>query len=204
VRDYKADSKAFFDSVAPRYDRHPQGKQSQRLYQRVVSTAKAWGFKSALDVGCGQGSLLLMLRTAEAKAAGADISPKMIEEAKERLGKDADLRVADSENLPWEDDSFDLVVSTASFHHYPDPIKALSEMKRVLKMDGHVIVADAWLPFPLRLLANLLVRFTKEGDVRVYSQAEFERMMKEVGFDEVRRTDIRFGAIIMQGKVRGD
>ena len=170
----------------------------------MVSTAKAWGFKSALDVGCGQGSLLLMLRTAEAKAAGADISPKMIEEAKERLGKDADLRVADSENLPWEDDSFDLVVSTASFHHYPDPIKALSEMKRVLKMDGHVIVADAWLPFPLRLLANLLVRFTKEGDVRVFSQAEFERMMKEVGFDEVRRTDIRFGAIIMQGKVRGD
>lgn len=168
----------------------------------MVATAKAWGFKSVLDVGCGQGILLTMLRTPEVKVAGADISPKMIDEAKKRLGEDADLRVADSENLPWNPDSFDLVVCTASFHHYPDPMRALSEMRGVLKKDGHIIIAEAWLPCPLKQLGNLLVRFTKQGDVRIYSQAEFERMMKEVGFDEVKRTDIRFGAIIMQGKIR--
>jgi ubiquinone/menaquinone biosynthesis C-methylase UbiE len=67
------------------------------------------------------------------KLYGLGISEKMIEIAKKNLGNKAELRVGDSEYMPWEDDSFDVIVCNASFHHYPNPKKVLLEMKRVLK-----------------------------------------------------------------------
>jgi hypothetical protein len=53
MQDHKLESREFFDKIASRYDRHPQGRQSQRLYQRVVAMAKAWGFKSITDTRKG-------------------------------------------------------------------------------------------------------------------------------------------------------
>ncbi len=125
----------------------------------------------------------------------------MIEEAKKRLGKAADLRVADSEALPWNAGSFDLVVTTDSFHHWPDPVKSLSEVRRVLKKNGHVVIADVWAPFPLRQLGNWVARFGKEGDVKVYSKAEFERMLSEVGFVEIKLAHLSIMAIVVNAKV---
>ena len=79
------------------------------------------------------------------------------------MGKIADLKVADSAKLPWKAGNFDLVVTTDSFHHWPDPWKALLEAKRVLKKGGHLILADVWAPSPLRQLGNLLARFKQRG-----------------------------------------
>jgi hypothetical protein len=81
-------------------------------------------------------------------------------------------------------------------------MKAFSEMRRVLKSEGHVIIGDVWVPSPLRQLGNLLARFGKEGDVRVYSEREIQLMLKEVGFDEVERTARSFVAILMHAKAR--
>ena len=109
----------------------------------------------------------------------------MIQEAKRRLGKAADLKVADSEHLPWKARSFDLVVTTDSIHHWPNPTAAFVEIKRVLKRGGHVVIADVWAPSPLRQLGNVVTRFSREGDVRVYSEAEFTHLLKKAGFTEI-------------------
>src|SRR5208282_4258547 len=138
MRDYKAESRGYFDKLAQRYDSHYYGSHGRQQYQRVAAAAKAWKFSSVLDVGCGTGGLLTELKRPRLKLAGVDISQNMIEEAKKRLGKAADLRVADSEHLPWKANSFDLVVTTDSFHHWPDPLQALSEARRVLKKGGHI------------------------------------------------------------------
>ena len=53
----------------------------------------------------------------------------MIEMAKKNLGNSAELKVGDSEYMPWKDNFFDVIVCNASFHHYPNPEKVLSEMK---------------------------------------------------------------------------
>jgi ubiquinone/menaquinone biosynthesis C-methylase UbiE len=202
VKDYTAASRNYFDKLAPRYDRHYYGSHGRQQYQRVVDAARAWKFTSVLDVGCGTGSLLASLKRPRLKLAGADLSPEMIKEARKRLGKTADLKVANSERLPWKAGSFDLVVTTDSIHHWPNPKRAFSEIKRVLKKGGHVVIADVYAPAPLRQFGNLVARFGKEGDIRVYSEAEFTKMLGEVGFVEITRAHLSFMAIVMQAKVR--
>jgi ubiquinone/menaquinone biosynthesis C-methylase UbiE len=201
MRDYKADSRRYFDELAARYDRHYYGHHGRRQYQRVVRAAHGWSFSSVLDVGCGTGGLLALLKRPRMKLAGADISPKMIAEAHNRLGKAADLRVADSEKLPWEAGTFDLVVTTDSFHHWPHPLQGMSEISRVLKKDGHLVVADVTAPPLLRQLSNWLARFGKEGDVRVYSAGEFEQMLREVDFIEIKLEHLSLMAVVVSAKL---
>jgi ubiquinone/menaquinone biosynthesis C-methylase UbiE len=103
------------------------------------------------------------------------------------MGNYAELNVADSESLPWGDNSFDIIVCTLSFHHYPNPEKSLNEMKRVLSKNGHIIIAEAWLPAIFRDLANLFMKskFNKTGDVKVYSKSEWLNMLRSAGFNNI-------------------
>ncbi len=201
MRDYKAESSKYFDKLAPRYDKHYYGRHGRQQYQRVVAAAKDWQFISVLDVGCGTGGLLAALKRPRVKLAGADISPKMIAEAKKRLGETADLRVADSEKLPWKAGSFDLVVTTDSLHHWPRPLQAFSEMRRVLRKGGYVVVADVTAPPLLRKVSNWIAPFGKEGDVRVYSVAELELMLREVGFVDIKREHASPMAVAVSARV---
>jgi len=202
MRDFKADSREYFDKLAPHYDKHYYGRHGRQQYERVVAAAKGWKYSSVLDVGCGTGGLLAALKRPRAKLAGADISPQMIAEAKKRLEKTADLRVADSEKLPWKRGVFDLVVSTDSLHHWPNPLQAFSEMRRVIKKGGHVVVADVTAPPVLKQVGNWFARFGGEGDVRVYSAGELEVMLREVGFVDIRREHRSFMAVVVSGRAR--
>ena len=76
-----------------------------------------------------------------AKISGIDLSKGMIKKSREILGANVDLKVGDSENLLWGDNTFDVIICNASFHHYPNPLAVLKEMKRVLKADGRIIIA---------------------------------------------------------------
>jgi ubiquinone/menaquinone biosynthesis C-methylase UbiE len=201
MRDYKAESRGYFDELAPRYDRHYYGRHGRQQYRRVVAAAKGWKFASVLDVGCGAGGLLALLRRPSLRLAGADISPKMIAEAEKRLGSSAELKVADSEKLPWKAGTFDLVVTTDSLHHWPHPLQAFFEMRRVLKKGGHVVVADVTAPPVLKQLGNWMAKFGKEGDVRVYSAAEVEVILREVGFVDIKREHISFMAVVVSARV---
>jgi ubiquinone/menaquinone biosynthesis C-methylase UbiE len=201
MRDYKGESQNYFDKLAPRYDSHYYGRHGRQQYRRVVAAAKACKFSSVLDVGCGTGGLLRELKRPRLKLAGVDISPRMIAEAKKRLGNTADLRVADSERLPWKAGTFDLVVTTDSLHHWPHPLLALSEMKRVLKTGGHVVVADVTAPPVLKQLGNWMARFGREGDVRVYSAGDLEVMLRDAGFVDFKLEHVSFMAIVVSARV---
>lgn len=101
-------------------------------------------FKSArgtkvLEIGVGMGADYLELLKAGANATGVDLSPASIERARLRCklaGYNADLQVADAENLPFPDDSFDLVYSYGVMHHSPDTPRCIREAWRVLKPGG--------------------------------------------------------------------
>ena len=95
-----------------------------------------------LDAGCGSGPLMEALRARDAVVAGFDLSPAMVELARQRLGEDADLRVADlAAPLPYPDDTFDLVVASLSLHYVEDWASALAELHRVLRPGGRLVVA---------------------------------------------------------------
>ena len=132
---YKEESRESFNKQAESYDSSYYGKHGKKLHNSVFSKLNHISFNSLLDVGCGTGNLLLLISSKyEASFAGVDISPDMLEIARDKLGEKADLIVGDSENLPFDDESFDVVTCTDSFHHYPHPGNVLLEFKRVLKM----------------------------------------------------------------------
>jgi demethylmenaquinone methyltransferase/2-methoxy-6-polyprenyl-1,4-benzoquinol methylase/phosphoethanolamine N-methyltransferase len=107
-----------------------------------------------LDVGTGPGCLALSaakLVRPGGRAVGIDASPEMIARAQmvaARRRSEAEYLVATAESLPFEDDSFDVVVSRLVFHHLPGDLKqrALSEMARVLRPNGRLFVADLASP----------------------------------------------------------
>lgn len=95
-----------------------------------------------LDAGCGHGPLFADLRARGAMVRGFDLSPAMVAIARERLGVDADVRVADlTKPLPYDDGSFDLVICSLALHYVEDWAPTLSEFRRVLRPGGRLIAA---------------------------------------------------------------
>ncbi len=103
---------------------------------------------AALDVGVGPGLLALdMARTvgANGRVAGIDLSEAMLTMTRERLADEPatmDFREADATSLPFDDGSFDAVVSTQVYEYVPDLNAALLEVERVLRPGGRVVILD--------------------------------------------------------------
>ncbi len=99
-----------------------------------------------LDVGCGPGRLWTenLDRIPDVWSITlADASPGMVREAEDRLGPDRRMtfRVADAQEIPFEDKSFDAVVANHMLYHVPDRPHAISEMARVLRPNGRLYAA---------------------------------------------------------------
>jgi demethylmenaquinone methyltransferase/2-methoxy-6-polyprenyl-1,4-benzoquinol methylase len=97
-----------------------------------------------LDIGCGTGTNLNLYQMAGCKVWGIDSSPAMIDIAREKLGKRAELRIGDASQMPYPDDQFDLVAVMLSLHEMPSQIRSdvMSEIFRVMKDDGRVLLID--------------------------------------------------------------
>jgi ubiquinone/menaquinone biosynthesis C-methylase UbiE len=111
-----------------------------------VAGDDGWPYARALELGCGTGFFLLNLKQAGVLDEGhvTDISPGMVAAAQrnaESLGFSVEGRVADAEQLPYDDATFDLVVGHAVLHHIPDVELALREVLRVLKPGGRFVFA---------------------------------------------------------------
>jgi SAM-dependent methyltransferase len=103
-------------------------------------------YARALELGCGTGFFLLNLMQGGVASSGSvtDLSPGMVQVALRNaggLGLDVDGRVADAERLPYDDDTFDLVVGHAVLHHIPDLDATFREVLRVLKPGGRFVFA---------------------------------------------------------------
>lgn len=97
--------------------------------------------RRVLDAGCGTGPLVADLRERGAHVAGFDASPAMIRLARQRLGDDADLSVADlTLPLPYDDEAFDDALAVLVLHYLEDWSQPLAELRRVLKPGGRLVV----------------------------------------------------------------
>jgi len=92
-----------------------------------------------LDVGCGAGAFLRLVADGGARPHGLDASEALVDFARERL-PEADVRVGEMEDLPWENDSFDLVTGFNSFFFADDMVAALREAARVAKPSARVVI----------------------------------------------------------------
>lgn len=97
--------------------------------------------KRVLEIGCGRGAFARYLAQRGAKLVAADFSPAAVSYARERLaGLGAEVIVADIQDIPFPDESFDVVISQETLEHVPDPKRGLSELVRVTRLGGRVLV----------------------------------------------------------------
>jgi tocopherol O-methyltransferase len=116
------------------------------LIEELLKWSQVDAASNILDVGCGiGGSTLYLANKYQANATGITLSPVQAERAKERarglgLGERVNFQVANALEMPFADNSFDLVWSLESGEHMPDKVKFLQECHRVLKPGGKLIM----------------------------------------------------------------
>lgn len=89
-----------------------------------------------LEVGCGEGELAERLASVVSEVVAIDQSPRMVELTRKR---GVDARVADVQELPFPDASFDAVLAAWMLYHVPDLDRGLSEIRRVLRPGGRLV-----------------------------------------------------------------
>jgi ubiquinone/menaquinone biosynthesis C-methylase UbiE len=118
------------------------------LHGRVIGALAPAPGDRWLDVACGTGAIAERATSAGAQVTGLDLSPVLIETAKERaseLGLDIDYMVGDAENLPFEDASFGKVSSAVGIMFAPDHEAVARELARVVEPGGTIGLAN-WTP----------------------------------------------------------
>src|SRR5690349_5172965 len=133
-----------YDSFAEAYSAENENSLVNAYYERPAMLALAGDVagRRILDAGCGSGPLFASLRDRGALVTGFDSSAGMLEQARRRLGDDADLMVADlGRPLPFADGAFDYVIASLVLHYLEDWGPALAELPRVLKPGGRLIAS---------------------------------------------------------------
>ena len=138
---------AIFDNFAADYDSWYTDKKGS--FVDMVETDLAFkmtdikkGMK-ILDVGCGTGNFSIKLAGMGCSVTGVDISNEMLNIARKKasgMNFDIEFINVDLNNLPFEDDTFDAVISMTAFEFVEDAQKALNELLRVVKKDGRVLI----------------------------------------------------------------
>lgn len=182
MNDIQERSKRHFDSIAANYNDSHDGKFCADMYAPLIQAIYKAGVGKLLDLGCGNGNLLVQLVKDGFALTGVDLSEAMIEQAKQRLNDYAELIVADAGHLPFQAGTFDILVCNASFHHYPDSKDALKEMRRVLRPGGELLIGECYMPQPFRALMNALLRFSPGGDHHFYGKRELSVLLETHGF----------------------
>ncbi|MBR5650415.1 class I SAM-dependent methyltransferase [Pseudobutyrivibrio sp.] len=144
-------------------------------YPYIASELEKEDYNDLLDCGCGTGPMISLLYENDSSKnyTGLDITPKMIEVAKNKNLEGVNWVVGDCENLPFEENSFDAIICSNSFHHYPNPQKFFDSAKRVLKPGGRLILQDYTASkFVLWIMNHAEMPFANlmgHGDVSAYS-----------------------------------
>ena len=113
----------------------------ERLGREVMDRLELRGDETVIDAGCGSGRLtdLLRERVPNGRVIGVDQSASMIDAARERLGPDVDLRVADLVRLDMGGDTADVVFSTATFHWIADHDALFASLHGALRAGGRLV-----------------------------------------------------------------
>lgn len=185
ITNSKDKTKQHFDKTASDYNNSTDGKFVEPMYGVIVDEIQKMERGRILDVGCGNGNLFSLLPDGKYELFGVDFSENMIGEAKRNCGTEATFSVADAEKLPFESDTFDIIVCNASFHHYIHPDTVLEEMHRVLKDGGKLLIGDPYMPTVVRSVMNVFIRFSDSGDYHIYGLDEMKRMFVKNGFNPV-------------------
>ncbi len=164
---------------------HAQGESLARLVE-LTNPQPTW---VVLDVSTGAGHTALAFAPHVARVVAADLTPQMLEAAeklaRQRQATNIEFRLADAQQLPFDNDYFNLVTNRIALHHYPDMRAAMHEMARVCQSGGLVALVDNIVP-PDEHAAEFINRFeTLRGPSHHWA---FSVAQLEAAFAEARLT----------------
>lgn len=211
-----------FDAISGKYDflNHFLSFGIDKLWRRkLVNMLKPFEPKHILDVATGTGDLAIaLMRLDPYHIQGVDLSQKMLDVALQKVAQMHYSDVitfdqGDSENLPYNDNSYDAATVSFGVRNFSDPVKGMAEICRVLKSDGRLLVLEFSQPksFPVKQLywvynKLILPVFGRliSGDSAAYTYLPksfyafkegeaFLEMMSEAGFKNVSQRRLSFG-----------
>ena len=213
---------ALFTSIAARYNliNDIQSLGLHRFWkQRIVEMSSLANGECALDICCGTGDLVTRLANKNNQVIGLDMNSPMLKVAHNQLKKsninNASLFQADALNLPFNDSSFDVVTISYGLRNLSNYQNGLSEISRVLKANGRLLILDFGKP-PNRFIRNLYYVYLKLvlpvfglffcGEPAAYSyilkslqkypaQEGVSSILSEIGFSNISVTNIMFGSM---------
>ena len=145
-----------YDVTAEMYDERYADEQ-KRKYRKALENVNVDG-ASVLDVGCGSGLFFNEVAAQADMVVGVDVSRKLLLKAKEQTSAFGNVSVlqADADHLPFKDRFFDAVFAFTVLQNMPKPSKTLSELKRIVKFGGRVVVTGLKKAFPLNQFMDVL------------------------------------------------
>lgn len=185
-----------YDQLARIYD-----TRWQTYTHNTLSFLQTWAqldsAQTILDVGCGTGELekRFLSQNPQQIWTGVDLSPEMLAMARQKCRDypHASFYEAKATALPFADDRFDVVISANAFHYFPDAIATLTEMHRVLKPDGKLIILDWCRDYLACRLYDIFLQWFDPAHQRCYTQAELNHFLQLTSWQIQRQTKHRFG-----------
>jgi len=165
------------------------------VQKKLVSLLDLKENQHLLDLGCGTGWAVryaASLVNQRGEFYGIDISSKMIEKAKSSSSdcKNVYFYQANAEQLPINNDFFDFIICSNSFHYYFSPDKVLSEAYRVLKSKGRIYILDQTAD---GLIVRIADKWTKKKDpthVKLYSSREYRALFTQAKLNHIASKSI--------------
>lgn len=160
--------------------------------QILITISEVCRNDTVLDVACGPGVVACEFARHAGQVTGIDITPAMIEQAEKHQRElnleNLDWAVGDAVPLPYADDSFSLVITRYSFHHLLAPERALSEMIRVCRPGGRVMVADVAMESAKSHAYDRLEIMRDPSHTHALTHEEFAALFQRSGLRDCRQS----------------
>lgn len=170
-------------------------EQLERMYNRYVYAAELSEGKDALEVGCGVGQGLGLIASKAKRVVGGDYTQSLVDSANAHYGDRIDVRQFDAQEMPFDDQSFDVVFLYETIYYVSKPEKFLDECRRVLRPGGKVVICSAnksWSGF-----------CASPHSYRYFSVPELTQLLTDKGFAVECRGDCPTGDSSLKSKIFG-
>jgi demethylmenaquinone methyltransferase / 2-methoxy-6-polyprenyl-1,4-benzoquinol methylase len=219
----KATVSLMFDSIAHSYDflNHFLSFGVDRIWRKkaVRIISQTYRNPRMIDVAAGTADLsIAAMRLDPEHITGIDISTKMLEIGRQKISRRGfndriELIGGDSESIPFDDNSFDVAMVAFGVRNFADPMKGLSEMRRVVRHEGMVLVLEFSKPvkFPFRQVYHFYFlhilplvgrffsknagayRYLPESVMKFPDNEDFIELMKNAGLSEIKQHKLSGG-----------